>query len=271
MTLKVFYFKSNFGDLLTPYLLESFFPNFTTEHIMPAAIAQADFFGVGSIMEWALSAKQPLTIWGSGLMLPDSQFHRQPNHQILAVRGRLTADRLGWTGVIGDPGLLVSRLLAPTAKRYKYGFVPHYVDQKTAIAQQISSLPNVKTIDVLNRHNLPDKLFCEQVLAECAACEAILSSSLHGLIIADALNIPNAHLLLSDGVYGDSYKFRDYYSAFGRNHQAVDLRLAPNAPSPAISGAVLDNFLSLYRPITGISHTQDELLKTFADFAANHI
>jgi pyruvyltransferase len=43
----------------------------------------------------------------------------------------------------------------------------------------------------------------------------VLSSSLHGLVIADSLRIPNQWAKLSTLIIGDDYKFVDYYSCFG--------------------------------------------------------
>jgi hypothetical protein len=43
----------------------------------------------------------------------------------------------------------------------------------------------------------------------------VLSSSLHGLIAADALGVPNAWIGLSDALRGGDFKFRDYYGVFG--------------------------------------------------------
>lgn len=52
------------------------------------------------------------------------------------------------------------------------------------------------------------------VLGEIARCAVVLSSSLHGLIAADAFGHRTAWLELSDAVIGAGYKFRDYYGAF---------------------------------------------------------
>ena len=54
-------------------------------------------------------------------------------------------------------------------------------------------------------------------------CECIISSSLHGLIIADSFLIPNQMVHLTDKLYGDGFKFDDYYSNFDINPQIFDL------------------------------------------------
>ena len=60
------------------------------------------------------------------------------------------------------------------------------------------------------------------------SCICILSSSLHWLIFADSLGIPNRRIVLSDEIIGGDLKFDDYYSVYYENPEeapeAIDLR-----------------------------------------------
>ncbi|WP_130866434.1 hypothetical protein [Acidipropionibacterium timonense] len=49
-----------------------------------------------------------------------------------------------------------------------------------------------------------------QVIHDIAACDAILTTSLYGLIVADALGIPAAWATLEPSVPGGSFKFHDH-------------------------------------------------------------
>ena len=52
-------------------------------------------------------------------------------------------------------------------------------------------------------------------LRQIAECETVISSSLHGCIAADSLNIPNYRIKLSEHGYNRNidFKFDDYYTA----------------------------------------------------------
>jgi hypothetical protein len=54
------------------------------------------------------------------------------------------------------------------------------------------------------------------VVEAITACHAILSSSLHGLIVAEAYGVPAAWMTITDKVKGGGFKFCDYYLATGR-------------------------------------------------------
>src|SRR5690606_12530587 len=122
-------------------------------------------------------------ILGSGLISGKS-FKRFPSATILALRGECTRNLLHAPGdiVLGDPGLLLVQMLQRMPPRkYLIGIVPHYKDKQNHIVERICvRYPSyVKYIDV-QRHPVA-------VLHDIAQCEVILSSSLHGLVVADAI------------------------------------------------------------------------------------
>ena len=177
--------------------------------------------------------KKSVQVWGSGFIANPNEIIKRPNDMkeefyrklsIHAVRGNKTKERIEQildkelkNVVLGDPGLLASELLKGKQIQTdcKIGIIPHYVERN-------ENLDNIKVtggkvIDI-----------CQEslkVIEEIAKCEMILSSSLHGLIIADSLGIPNARIVLSDKVLGGDYKYIDYYSAFGLDdHIKFDIR-----------------------------------------------
>ena len=142
-------------------------------------------------------------------------------HHFHAVRGHRTREVLGLaeSTPVGDPGLLASRLLKgsqPGKKRWRAGFIAHYKDKgNRELAALVASDPRFCEIDIFASPL--------DVLEKMRECEVIFSSAMHGLIAADALQVPNAWLKLSDLVRGNDFKFGDYYSVFGMEAAPVTL------------------------------------------------
>lgn len=200
----------NFGDYLSPLIVEAI----SKKRVEYAPLSHADMMSIGTILANEPKAKRfgfkrRLHIWGSGCGREHESFSSR--HYYHAVRGQETRARVengrALDAALGDPGLLSPWLIDRPEKKWRVGFVPHYVDQQLPEAQIfIQANPDVKFINVF-QHPL-------DVLREIASCEFIVSSSLHGLIVADAFGVPNIRARLSYGVI-DELKFTDYYSAFG--------------------------------------------------------
>jgi len=196
----------NFGDLLNPDIFE-----YLGYHAVNVGINETKCIMVGSVIDF-LPSNYNGSIIGAGLMF--NQNVVLPAARIFGLRGYLTKRNLNIKTneiTIGDPGLLVSEIYQlPHNKKYTLGIVPHYNDindNKIKLLLDRNS-DNVKIINVMDR---PKK-----VLEKICECEHILSSSLHGLIVADSLNIPNTWIYLSSKVAGDGFKFYDYASSINR-------------------------------------------------------
>ena len=198
----------NFGDLLTPRLLQAY--GFVPSLASPR---WADVVAVGSLLQ-VIPESYTGFIVGSGLMLDTPK--KIPYAKILALRGAMTRDRIGASQdiILGDPGLLASELLiVREPKDYVLGIVPHYKDKVASSVQSIFQRypDDVLIIDV--QRNPMD------VIIDIDRCSYIMSSSLHGLVTADSLGIPNAWIVLFDKVIGNGFKFYDYASAFGARYE----------------------------------------------------
>jgi pyruvyltransferase len=200
----------NFGDLITPLLLKHY--GFSPLWALPQ---EAQVLSTGSILQNLPESYSGLVL-GAGLLW-DKKLPL-PQATVLGVRGELTRERIGAPKdvLLGDPGLLLSRLYENRRnKSHALGLIPHYLDWKDPRISQISRRYK-KEILVINVMREP-----HEVIREIDRCECILSSSLHGLIVADSLGIPSAHLNLSGKVL--EFKFQDYSSAIGANWEPVDL------------------------------------------------
>ena len=155
-----------------------------------------------------------ISIWGTGFLhdYNDNKLYRN-NLDVCALRGKKTKERLErYTGKtynvpLADAGLIIDQLIEDTpAKIYKIGVIPHMWHQEESA---FLKLKNMDGVHVINIRQTP-----QQVAYEIAQCEAILSSSLHGLIFADGLYVPNMHILGDRELRGGNFKFEDYYSSF---------------------------------------------------------
>ena len=205
----------NFGDALVPYLLQ----NSTSEEFQwtrPNTKTKFKFFKrkhfliIGSIISAATTHS---IVWGAGII--DSK-DKVKQAKFLAVRGPKTRDRLlelGYTvpQVYGDPALLLALFFKqkPSHVKYEYGIIPHYVDYEY-VKERYSKYEKIKIINLLTDD-------VEDVINQFLECKHILSSSLHGVIVAHAFGIPALWTKVSDKLAGDDIKFEDYFSSVGLN------------------------------------------------------
>jgi hypothetical protein len=197
----------NFGDEITKVIIE----NIYHKKVRWAEPWDCQMIGAGSLLSDVFKRKKenkPI-VWTSGFLEDDKLLLSNDDFEFIAVRGKLSENRIKTAGELklGDAGLLASFISNEgNTKKYRLGVIPHYVDLGSDFVSKIRHDTNVKII------NPTDNVY--DIIDDIQSCEAILSSSLHGLIVSDSLGVPNRHLILSDAVRGDGYKFRDYYSIY---------------------------------------------------------
>lgn len=199
----------NFGDQLTLLILAHYGKPYGIEFVMTKDQRDADVIGIGSLLQGMDPAFRG-TLWSTGsLGTTGKPYPREAT--VLLARGPLTREAHGLppTCPQGDGGLLLGRMFARAdTPRYSVGVIPHYVDHALAVAHIVRE-EGVVLIDVTRP--------VAEVVALIQQCGCILSSSLHGLIAADALGIPNRQLRFgtSKRIKGGAFKFRDYYASLG--------------------------------------------------------
>lgn len=245
-TLKLYYAKlANMGDLLSPMIIEHCFgyrverASFLTGEICAVGSCLAQYKLHGTPLMKAQQTLNGFThptvrVWGTGFINYsdcEGRFFKR-NMRFHAVRGELTRKNvermLGRKLDIptGDAGILASELLGELPeKKYDIGIIPHICDLNEELVHTAA-----RRYDNSILINVKDEPL--EVIKQLAQCRTVISSSLHGLIVADSLGIPNMHVLFSDRPLGDGYKFDDYYSAYGAEHIRRDLR---KEPAPEIS------------------------------------
>jgi hypothetical protein len=228
----------NFGDDLTPWLL----PNYGVLPIHRVA-SRARLAGVGSILEF-LPSDWNGVVWGSGLMRGEP--HPLEKARVLAVRGHLTRELIGAPDdvALGDPGILAGRLRPRPERRWDVALVPHGHHRSHAPFLALAETAGLR-VRVVNVHHT-----AERVIREIGASGAIITTSLHGLVTADAYGIPTAWTMLEPPLGGGAFKFRDYESVvtpgatrfvqFDAGVSLVDLVAGTRAASRETVEAVCD-------------------------------
>ena len=204
--------QANWGDALNPVLAEyiSGKPNYPYQAIANFRNRRV-YSVIGSILD--SSAIRNQVVWGSGFMYRTGTF-RIPPRAVHAIRGPLSREiclkqGIACPEIYGDPALLLPRFYQPEeTPKYELGIVAHIVDADNPFLERLAVQPQVTVIDIRTEvHEFVNLL---------AQCRAIASSSLHGLIAADAYAIPSVWVQMSDRVLGDGFKFQDYFASIGR-------------------------------------------------------
>ena len=180
----------NFGDELGAIILTKL-----GYKVHRVAMEKADVLLTGTVLDIAEQDNPNARVLGSGSGHTHDSDH---NFDLLAVRGKLTAINLVADVPLGDLGLLVSRIWTKEQTRYNIGVVRHYVDEDDYPFADI-------VIDASED--------AERVIKKISSCKVILSSSLHGLIVADSYGIPNMRIARDDVITGN-WKWMDYKTAF---------------------------------------------------------
>jgi len=204
-TMKSFWYQTNnFGDMLTPVIVEYYLgkkPEWVEKEYSGKLLA------VGSTLSFIMEND---VIWGTGLN-EAKKIVAPSGAKFLAVRGPITRSYIepqeAVPEVYGDPAILLPLIYNPKIDiKYEVGFVPHYVDKKFVTIKE-----GEKIIDI--------EADWKTVIEDILSCKKIVSSSLHGIICAEAYGIPAVWATYSDWIIGGEMKYQDYFLGSGREKQ----------------------------------------------------
>jgi len=227
----------NLGDYLS-YVI--------CDHMISGKVSKARqtdgvLYAIGSILGFI---RQDATVWGSGILSDDWAYRLYIKHSALdirAVRGPNTAKVLRSFGVdcptvYGDPAILMPHVYQPACAEKKYActFIPHLSDHT-----EIPPDSGIHRIDIRTRDY-------QRVIDEIAGSEKVISSSLHGVILAETYGVP-AILLLHD--YQNAFKYEDWYLSTGRDcvyarslEEAMSMEPLPLPELSGLQKGLLDAF-----------------------------
>lgn len=155
-------------------------------------------------------------VWGSGIHCVDNVKkvyiqRKYRKYDIRAVRGPITASILKSAGyqvndIYGDPAILMPYIYNNNLqKKYKVSMILH-LSQKS-LNNDISE----KDIHLIDVETDNYKKFIDEILES----ELVISSSLHGIILAETYGVPA--IFLKNGMENEIMKFFDWYLSTERN------------------------------------------------------
>lgn len=196
---------SNFGDCVFPYMLNKWKIPYVWAHHHE----EFKIISTGSIA--GIGAKPNTRVWGSGIIEKNTKLEPRAIYDL--VRGKYTEQNTNYSDLPwGDPAIALPHFYVPnsTAKQYDIGIIPHQI-HFTKIANEIKEKNlEYKIIDPSTSHGLKFEKYIDEVVS----CKKIISTTLHGLIVAHAYEIPAIPLHYDDSLVGDGIKFADYYSVW---------------------------------------------------------
>ncbi len=194
--------EKNLGDVISPVILANMLEMLKIDRNKQVKKTK-HLYVVGSIIT---AGCQDCTVWGSGLLnttILDRLKHRELDFR--AVRGPISRTILMEYGfrvpeVYGDPAILMPMFFNPDVeKRYAVSVIPHMIE-KARYRNCGQHLIDIMTDDY------------QFFIREIKASKLVISSSLHGLILAEAYGVPA--ILLKPQV--SMLKYYDYYCSTGR-------------------------------------------------------
>ena len=201
----------NFGDYLSLKLVERIVGSKVEIFYRHPKNTKKKLLAIGSILYFA---NQDDVLWGTGYngKVKDLNLYGFKNLDVRAVRGPLTRqfliDNFGiqCPEIYGDPALLFPYFFPEFVKApfpsKKYIIIPHYSEEKL--------FPKDKEGHIVYPTDPWD-----EVIKNILDSELVISSSLHGIILAEAYGIPAILLRITENE--PLIKYRDYY--LGTNRQ----------------------------------------------------
>lgn len=167
-------------------------------------------YSIGSILGFGC---QDATVWGSGLLYPYEMYltrMKMAKLDVRSVRGPKTRSELLKMGiqcpeVYGDPAILMPEIYKPevNGKEYAYSLIKH-----------ISENDTLYPIHKIDMHTTNYRYVIDEIMKS----EIIISSSLHGIILAEAYGVP---AILYKPIESNLFKFEDYYESTGRQLSVI--------------------------------------------------
>lgn len=200
----------NMGDWLSPYILSKV----AKKSVKYAPPPKAKVISLGSVGKFISDHH---TAWGTGISTRHTDMNK--NARYLAVRGPYTAEAINLSGgtspkIFGDPAILMPELYQPRkikeTDKKEYGLVRHFIHQNNDLTID----NDIRDINIL----LSSQNDIENFIDQLYACKAIVTTSLHVMILCLSYKIPCRLIDITEqekSVHGDGIKYKDFYEGVG--------------------------------------------------------
>lgn len=174
-----------------------------------------NYIFIGSVLNDRFVNEESI-VWGAGIKNVNEKLTHKPQ-KVYAVRGPLTRDFLISNGIdcpeiYGDPALLLPLYYKPNVKKkYKIGIIPHWESLNHPLLNVFKDMENVTVINLHSYDKWTD------IIDKMCECEYITSESLHGLIVAEAYNIPNLWIKIK--LNNQDVKFHDFFKSIKKDRK----------------------------------------------------
>lgn len=204
MSTPLVWYTNNYGDDLSAWLVTRLTGCAVR---VPTEEDPIEYMAIGSILNHATTRT---IAWGTGIAWAADSISTP--REIRAVRGPLTWRKVRACGhscptIWGDPALLLPELLSCELHRHDdVVLVPHHVDYHRVFSAY-EGKPGIRVVDVRDPRGVS---YITQAIVE-GRC--VYSSSLHGLIVAQAYGCRWDWVEFSPLVGGGGFKFLDHFAA----------------------------------------------------------
>jgi len=211
--LPLFYWQEevfvNFGDLLSLKIVERIVGTQLRCYLKRTKNQDKKLLAIGSIFYFANDGD---IVWGSGIngKTLEKKHYRFSHLDVRAVRGPLTRQflyenfRIECPEIYGDPALLFPYFFPEFKKKENpsldYIVIPHFLERK------LFSKDDPHVVFPTDPWN--------EVIEKILDSRLVISSALHGIIIAEAYGIPARLLRITECQH--IFKYQDYYQGTGR-------------------------------------------------------
>ena len=231
VSLHYYHDKPNFGDQISPVIVDALL-NESIQRVEWTEEGKAiKMSAVGSVIH---SLRDGTKVWGSGIMTDELPSDKLEFH---AVRGPKTRKFLldsGYTTqqvpeVYGDPALLLPEIYTPKVlpwTRDMWVVIPHHSCLDSAHRRNYWGNLTAEDFEDWEmfgyRVIFPNEPW-QDIVDAIANAKGVISESLHGLILADAYNVPNVWWNPNEdsGLAGHAgnFKFEDYFDSVGQTNR----------------------------------------------------